>query len=82
MDEKTKELVAIGASVCAHCQPCVTFHVAKARELGVAEELIREAVAVGQAVEKGAGAAMREFAAELIGCGAGQAEKGRHPCAS
>ena len=33
MDEKTKELIAIGASVSAHCQPCLTYHVAKAKEL-------------------------------------------------
>ena len=32
MDDKTKELVAIGASVSAHCQPCVTYHVAKNAE--------------------------------------------------
>jgi len=33
MDEKTKELIAIGASVGAHCQPCLAWH-EKARELG------------------------------------------------
>jgi AhpD family alkylhydroperoxidase len=66
MDEKTKELVAIGASVSAHCQPCVTYHVAKAKELGVGEELILEAVAVGQMVERGAGAAMRDFTQGLL----------------
>jgi AhpD family alkylhydroperoxidase len=38
MDEKVKELIAIGASVSAHCQPCLTYHVGKARELGVSEE--------------------------------------------
>ena len=27
MDERTKELIAIGASVGAHCQPCLTYHV-------------------------------------------------------
>lgn len=66
MDEKTKELIAIGASVCAHCQPCVSYHVGKARELGIGEELILEAVSVGQMVEKGAGAAMRDFAQGLL----------------
>lgn len=69
MDEKTKELIAIGASVCAHCQPCVVFHVAKARELGVPAEQIREAAAVGQMVGKGAGTAMSEFVEKLTGGG-------------
>jgi len=80
MDEKTKELIAIGVSVCAHCQPCVTYHVGKARELGIGEELILEAVSVGQMVEKGAGSAMRDFTQGLFGKpGAVEccAEKGR-----
>lgn len=66
MDDKTKELIAIGASVSAHCQPCVTYHVEKARELGIGEDLIQEAVAVGQMVEKGAGSAMRAFTQGLF----------------
>ena len=81
MDEKTKELVAIGASVSAHCQPCVSYHVGKARELGIGEELILEAVSVGQMVEKGAGSAMRDFTQSLLGKPAAAAvccpEKGR-----
>lgn len=76
MDEQTRELIAIGASVCAHCQPCVSYHVAKARELGVSEDSIREAVAVGQAVERGAGAAMREYAAKVTGEGPAGAGRG------
>jgi len=55
MDEKTKALIAIGASMSAHCQPCVTYHVTKARELGIGDELILEAVAVGQMVDAGRG---------------------------
>jgi AhpD family alkylhydroperoxidase len=67
MDEKTKELIAIGASVTAHCQPCITFHVKKAQELGVSAEMIKEAIGVGQAVEKGAASAMRDFIQERFG---------------
>jgi len=66
MDEKMKELIAMGASVGAHCQPCLTYHVAKAKELGIEEREIREAIAVGQMVEKGALSAMREFAAGVF----------------
>jgi len=66
MDAKTKELIAIGASVSAHCQPCVSYHVAKAREFGVGDEQIQEAIAVGQMVEKGASLAMRDFAHGLL----------------
>ena len=61
MDERTKELVAIGASVSAHCQPCLAFHLGKARELGIGEEEIREAIDVGYLVEEGALTAMKKY---------------------
>lgn len=60
MDERTKELIAIGTSVGAHCQPCLTYHVGQARELGIGEEELREAIAVGHMVEKGASTAIKK----------------------
>ena len=62
MNEKTKELIAIGASIAGHCQPCLSHHVNKAKDLGIDEAEIREAIKVGQMVEKGALSAMRTFA--------------------
>ncbi|OHB66736.1 MAG: hypothetical protein A2Y76_00855 [Planctomycetes bacterium RBG_13_60_9] len=61
-----KELIAIGASVTAHCQPCLAYHVGKAREIGVGEQEIREAITVGQKVEKGSMSATRDFTGELL----------------
>lgn len=61
MDERTKELIAIGTSVGAHCQPCLSWHVDKARELGIDEKAISEAIEIGHMVEKGAMSAMRKF---------------------
>lgn len=66
MDERTKELIAIGASVGAHCQPCLTYHVEKAREMGISEEDIRAAIDTGHMVEKGAMSAMRKFSASAL----------------
>lgn len=66
MDERTKELIAIGASVGAHCQPCLTYHIEKAREMGLAEEDIRAAIDTGHMVEKGAMSAMRKFSAAVV----------------
>ncbi len=85
MDEKTKELIAIGTSIGAHCQPCLTYHVTKAKEVGLTESDIREAIAVGHMVEKGAMAAMREFSKGVFDgpvktgagcCGGGDNNKG------
>ena len=89
MDAKVKELIAVGASVGAHCQPCLTYHVAKAKEMGIEENEIREAIAVGHMVEKGAMSAMRQFAAvvfdapaaaEAACCGDGKS-RGKGCCA-
>lgn len=66
MDEKTKELIAIGASVGAHCQPCLSYHVAKARELGIDDDSIRAAIETGHMVEKGAMSSMRKFSADIL----------------
>lgn len=67
MDEKTKELIAIGASVAGHCQPCLTFHVNRAKDLGIGNDEIKAAVEVGKMVEKAATSAMSNFADDVLG---------------
>jgi AhpD family alkylhydroperoxidase len=66
LDERTKELVAVGASIVANCQPCLEYHTAKARELGATTEDILAAVTVGQQVRRGAGAKMDRFAGQHV----------------
>lgn len=66
MDKKNKELIAIGASITAHCQPCLKYHLEKALELGASMEEINEAISVGRVVEKGALKAMDNFSKEQI----------------
>jgi AhpD family alkylhydroperoxidase len=66
MDIRTKELIAIGASVTANCQPCLEYHVTKARENGAEEKEIREAIAVGRTVRKGAAGKMDQYASEMV----------------
>jgi len=78
LDTRIKELIAVGASVTANCQPCLQYHVSKARESGANDEEIAIAIAVAKAVRKGAAAKMDDFAAgigataETAECGAGQ----------
>lgn len=65
MDNKTKELIAIGASISANCQPCLEYHTAKAAEYGVNDFEIKEAIEVGTLVRRGAAAKMDKFASSL-----------------
>ncbi|MDA8077366.1 MAG: carboxymuconolactone decarboxylase family protein [Nitrospiraceae bacterium] len=65
LDNKTSELIAIGASVTANCQPCLQYHVNKAYEFGADEEEVAAAIEIGKTVRKGASAKMDKFAASL-----------------
>ncbi len=66
LNEKITELVAIGASITANCQPCLEYHVAKARESGATTEEIMAAVEIGKLVRRGATAKMDRLATPLI----------------
>jgi AhpD family alkylhydroperoxidase len=86
LDSRIKELVAIGASVTANCQPCLQYHVDKALESGADESEITEAIEIGKMVRKGAASKMDKFASSLNvavpfgvgeskdGCGCSQSE--------
>jgi len=67
IDDKTKELVAIGASITANCQPCLQYHVDQARRFGATEQEIAEAIEVGKQVRRGASAKMDAFVSKLAG---------------
>ena len=65
LDEKAKELIAIGASIAANCHPCIRHHVGKAREMEIVEDEIQQAIEVGKMVRKGAAGKMDELLEEL-----------------
>ena len=65
LDNRIAELIAIGASVTANCQPCLQYHVDKALESGATELEIAEAIEVAKTVRKGAAAKMDTFAATI-----------------
>jgi AhpD family alkylhydroperoxidase len=65
IDERIKELIAVGASVSANCHPCIEYHVTKAREMKIDEAEIQQAVEVGRMVRKGAAGQMDELLEEL-----------------
>ena len=67
LDEKTKELIAIGASVSCNCHPCVKFHVDKAGKLGIEPQEVEEALRVGMMVRTGAAGQMDKLLSEVSG---------------
>lgn len=52
LDEKTKELIAIGAAIAGNCIPCLEWHYKKCRELGGSKEEIQEAIEMAKKVKE------------------------------
>jgi AhpD family alkylhydroperoxidase len=50
LDTKTKELIAIAASLCTGCQNCLEGHLKKALKYGATGAEVREAVAIAVGV--------------------------------
>jgi AhpD family alkylhydroperoxidase len=66
LDDRTKSLIAVGASVTANCQPCLELHVGKARENGADEQQIKMAIEVAKSVRKGSEVKMEQFIATVV----------------
>lgn len=62
LDNRTKELIAVGASVTANSQPCLEHHVRTALENSADGPEIGEAVEVGQTVRRGAASKIDKIA--------------------
>ena len=67
MEDKTKILIAVGASITANCQPCLKTAIAQAEQIGVEKKEIVEAIAIGRLVRKGAIGKMDKLASTLTG---------------
>ena len=65
LDDRTRALIAVGASITANCQPCLQSTITMALESGADEQEIAEAVEVGRMVRKGAASKMDKFASSL-----------------
>jgi AhpD family alkylhydroperoxidase len=65
LDDKIKELIAVGASISANCHPCIKYHTAKAREMKIDESEIKHAIEVGKMVRKGAAGQMDKLLEEI-----------------
>jgi AhpD family alkylhydroperoxidase len=78
LTQKEKELVAIGASIAAGCQPCTEHHFKAVREAGATEAEIRRAVDAALCVRNSATKIMTELAEKQLGNGRAIEE----PCCS
>jgi AhpD family alkylhydroperoxidase len=66
MDNKTRELVAVAASLAAGCEKCLRQHTLAARRLGVSASDIQEAVEIARAARLAAAMSIDEVAERLM----------------
>lgn len=67
LDERVRELIALGAAIGAGCEPCLAFHTDRARNLGVTVAEMREAVRIGEAVKAASARHMAGLAERTLG---------------
>jgi AhpD family alkylhydroperoxidase len=66
LDDRIRELIAVGSSVGANCHSCLEYHFGKAHEQGIPDDEIAEAIEVGKMVRKGAQGKMDKLATNLL----------------
>jgi AhpD family alkylhydroperoxidase len=66
LDNRIRELIAVGTAIGANCHKCLQYHTAKARAQGVPDHEIAEAIEVGRTVRKGAQDSMDKLANTLL----------------
>jgi AhpD family alkylhydroperoxidase len=66
LDRKTKELVAIAASLAAKCQGCLEGHIKKALKFGATRDEISESIAIAIGVNAAAIVDLSDIAADNL----------------
>jgi AhpD family alkylhydroperoxidase len=66
LDRKTKELVAIAASLATHCEGCLEGHIKKAIKFGATHEELSETIAITMGVNAAAIVDLTDKAAESL----------------
>lgn len=67
IDDRTIILIGLGVSVGVNCQPCVQLHVNKAKEHGISDEEIKDAITVGRNVKNTASVKFDDFIGTVNG---------------
>jgi AhpD family alkylhydroperoxidase len=66
LDARTRELIAIGASIAGNCLPCLRYHFAEARKAACSLEEIQQAVELSRMVKQRPIDDIEKLASDLI----------------
>jgi AhpD family alkylhydroperoxidase len=76
LEQRDKELAAIGASIGANCRPCIEHHLVAGREAGLSETELDDALATARAARRQAVDLLSARIDELFGRGGPPPEPG------
>lgn len=82
LSDKDRELISIGASIAAGCQPCTNFHLRAARIAGASDAEISQAVNDALSVSRHATEVMAQLTAEHAGAPISDADWQKNPLIS
>ncbi len=66
LDQRTKELISVAASVLMRCERCTEIHAERAKKLGATDEQIAEAIACAMFVSAGSQLSWSEVYGRII----------------
>jgi len=78
MDEVTKTLISLGASVAANCIPCIEHYYAKAVAVGIHSVEIKEVIEIAEKVKNGAGITTKGCICDMMNSSKTQTGKSRN----
>lgn len=67
MNQKMEEMIALGAAYAVNCLVCMEYHSTKAREAGLTEEDLRDAIKIAEGVKAAAAKMTQKNAFSLFG---------------
>ena len=67
LSPRDRELVAIGAAMGSNCVPCIEYHIPKAREAGVSDSEIAEAIRLSDRVRQVPARKVLDVALQIVG---------------
>jgi AhpD family alkylhydroperoxidase len=67
MDQKTKEMIALGVSYGINCTFCMEYHKREAIKAGLTQEEMQGAITVAEQVKNGAASKTKAIATDMFG---------------
>lgn len=74
LSARDRELVALGAAMGSNCVPCIEYHIPKAREAGLTDPELSEAIRLADRVRQVPARKVIEVALQLVGASQSSSE--------